>query len=211
MQITPNSPIRRPIIRFLLAVRRKKGSAPVISTDFHPVQRLPSLDLSFPPFPLSPRERDVTGHRSTEISPSRIGDFFFGGSSYRCVHLRPHERPFETVNCIREGFFASPLHTGAGGEERKHGGYTRSVTPPPSVSRKLCATLAPDFLRHTKWLLGLAGRYRCDPHRFEEFRISGTVDPPGEIQGGQGVYTSSVITFGKVIAWVEGNTVVLIK
>lgn len=52
MQITPNSPIRRPIIRFLLAVRRKKGSAPVISTDFHPVQRLPSLDLSLPPLPM---------------------------------------------------------------------------------------------------------------------------------------------------------------
>lgn len=136
MQITPNSPIRRPIIRFLLAVRRKKESAPVISTDFHPVQRPPSLDRPLHG-PLSPRGRDVTGHRSTEISPSRIGDFFFGGSSYRCVHLRPRERGRRHA----QAFWNGQLHQRDSSPYRARGERKHGVHREPSVSRKLCATL----------------------------------------------------------------------
>lgn len=106
MQITPNSPIRRPIIRFLLAVRRKKGSAPVISTDFHPVQRLDG-PLS-PPLSLrssvssrtrrdrSPIDRDI-GRLESGISSS--GDPLIAVSIF--VHTKARPEPFETVNCIR--------------------------------------------------------------------------------------------------------------
>lgn len=212
MQITPNSPIRRPIIRFLLAVRRKKGSAPVISTDFHPVQRLdgpPSPSLLDP---LSPRGRDVTGHRSTEISAVSNRGFLLRGillSLCPSSSTRRHAQNLLKRSTASEGFFASPLHIGrkgGGGWERKHGVHRERN---PSKLAKCIEEIVCDpdsglsATHKVTFRIGRPLSMRPTPlDRFEEFRISGTAWSWRDSRGG--------FKFGDNV-WgrrIEGNAVV---
>lgn len=140
-----------PIIRFLLAGWRKKGSVPVISTNFLAGVGPDGLRS------LSSAGRNVAGHRSTEISLFRIGISLWAPSLI-AVHLRPATVPklLKRSTASEDSSLYSV----------KHAIYTAEafLFSFSCIEEIVCDSvwIFSESL-HTKWLLELPGCYRCDP------------------------------------------------